>query len=111
MLLFLLVVDVTCLCEQAQGTLGLYKGQVIGTAKLVEVEVVVATLAIAYCHLVVVAEALIDTVNDELNNIAQIEHSRHRSFNNFIANALSAIAAYCFFEKKPSIDVDFINDR
>jgi hypothetical protein len=50
-------------------------------------------------------------VNDELKNIAQIEHSRHRSFNNFIANALSAIAAYCFFEKKPAIDVDFINDR
>ena len=36
---------------------------------------------------------------------------KHRSFNNFIANALSAIAAYCFFEKKPAIDVDFINDR
>ena len=55
--------------------------------------------------------ALIETVNDELKNIAQIEHSRHRLFNNFIANALSAIAAYCFFEKKPAIDVDFINDR
>ena len=54
--------------------------------------------------------ALIKTVNDELKNIAQIEHSRHRSFNNFIANALSAIAAYCFFEKKPAIDVEFIND-
>ena len=49
--------------------------------------------------------ALIETVNDELKNIAQIEHSRHRSFNNFIANSLSAIAAYCFFEKKPAIDV------
>ena len=44
--------------------------------------------------------AVIETVNDELKNIAQIEHSRHRSFENFIANALSAIAAYCFFEKK-----------
>ncbi len=54
--------------------------------------------------------ALIETVNDELENIAQIEHSRHRSFDNFIANALSAIAAYCFFEKKPAIDVDFVND-
>lgn len=48
--------------------------------------------------------ALIETVNDELKNIAQIEHSRHRSFNNFIANSLSAIAAYCFFEKKLAID-------
>ena len=56
-------------------------------------------------------KALIETVNDELKNIAQIEHSRHRSFNNFIANALAAIAAYCFFEKKLAIDVSFINDR
>jgi len=55
--------------------------------------------------------ALIETVNDELKNIAQIECSKHRSFNNSIANALSAIAAYCFFEKKPAIDVNFINDR
>ena len=54
--------------------------------------------------------ALIETVNDELKNIAQIEHSRHRSFSNFIANSLSAIAAYCFFEKKPAIDVKFVND-
>ena len=54
--------------------------------------------------------ALLETVNDELKNIAQIEHSRHRSFNNFIANSLSAIAAYCFFEKKPAIDVNFVND-
>lgn len=52
--------------------------------------------------------ALIETVNDELKNIAQIEHSRHRSFDNFIANALSTIAAYCFFEKKPAIDVSYI---
>ncbi len=44
--------------------------------------------------------ALIETVNDELKNIAQIEHSRHRSFSNFIANSLSAIAAYCFFEAR-----------
>ncbi|KAB3820110.1 IS982 family transposase, partial [Phocaeicola vulgatus] len=54
--------------------------------------------------------ALIEMVNDELKNIAQIEHSRHRSFSNFIANSLSAIAAYCFFEKKPAIDVKFVND-
>lgn len=54
--------------------------------------------------------ALIETVNDELKNIAQIEHSRHRSFNNFIANSLSAIAAYCFFEKKPAIGVCFVKD-
>ena len=54
--------------------------------------------------------ALIETVNDELKNIAQIEHSRHRSFNNVIANSISAIAVYCFFEKKPAIDLCFVKD-
>src|SRR3712207_9230542 len=32
--------------------------------------------------------AIIETVNDELKNIAQVEHSRHRSFDNFIVNLL-----------------------
>ena len=48
--------------------------------------------------------AIIETVNDELKNIAQVEHSRHRCFDNFIAN-LGAMAAYCLFPKKPCINV------
>lgn len=55
--------------------------------------------------------ALVESVNDELKNIAQIEHSRHRSFANFITNALSAIAAYCFFPKKPSISLEFVSEN
>ena len=43
--------------------------------------------------------AIIETVNDELKNIAQVEHSRHRCFDNFIVNLLGAIAAYCLFPK------------
>ena len=49
--------------------------------------------------------AIIETVNDELKNIAQVEHSRHRCFDNFIVNLLGAIAAYCLFPKKPRINV------
>ena len=49
--------------------------------------------------------AIIETVNDELKNIAQVEHSRHRCFDNFVVNLLGAIAAYCFFPKKPCINV------
>ena len=49
--------------------------------------------------------AIIETVNDELKNIAQIENSRHRCFDNFIVNILGAIAAYCMFPKKPCINV------
>ena len=51
------------------------------------------------------------TVNDELKNIAQVEHSRHRSFDNFIVNILGALAAYCFFPKKPCIVCERMIDR
>ena len=34
--------------------------------------------------------AIIETVNDELKNIAQVEHSRHECFDNFIVNLLGA---------------------
>ena len=49
--------------------------------------------------------AIIETVNDELKNIAQIEHSRHRSCDNFIVNLLGGLAAYCLFAKQPSIQI------
>ena len=49
--------------------------------------------------------AIIETINDELKNIAQVEHSRHRCFDNFIVNMLGAIATYCMFPKKPCINV------
>ena len=55
--------------------------------------------------------AIIETINDELKNIAQIEHSRHRSFDNFIVNILSGIAAYQFFPKKPCINVERYEDK
>ena len=49
--------------------------------------------------------AIIETVNDELKNIAQVEHSRQRCFENFVVNMLGALAAYCCFPKKPCINV------
>ena len=47
--------------------------------------------------------SVIETVNDELKNMCQIEHSRHRSFNGFITNTIAALIAYSFFPKKPAI--------
>lgn len=47
--------------------------------------------------------SVIETVNDELKNICQIEHSRHRSFGNFLVNIISGLIAYSFLPKKPSI--------
>lgn len=47
--------------------------------------------------------SVIETVNDELKNMCQVEHSRHRSFENFITNLISGLIAYSFFPKKPAI--------
>jgi len=47
--------------------------------------------------------SVIETVNDELKNICQVEHTRHRSVAGSILNIMAAIAAYSFFPKKPSI--------
>ena len=55
--------------------------------------------------------AIIESVNDELKNMAQIEHSRHRSFANFIINLVGGIAAYCFFPKKPMINLTRYQDK
>lgn len=47
--------------------------------------------------------AVIESVNDELKNICQIEHTRHRSFTNFVTNMIAGLLAYSFLPKKPSI--------
>lgn len=53
--------------------------------------------------------ALIETINDELKNIAQIEHSRHRSVVGFTVNLIVGLAAYSFFPKKPMINVERVS--
>lgn len=51
--------------------------------------------------------ALVESVHDELKNICQIEHSRHRSFVNFLTNLLAGLTAYTFLPKKPAIKCNF----
>jgi len=51
--------------------------------------------------------SLIEIVNDQLKNISQIEHTRHRSVANFLTNLFAGIIAYMFQEKKPSIKFKF----
>jgi hypothetical protein len=46
---------------------------------------------------------LIETVNDPLKNICQLEHPRHRSLTNGVVHVLSALIAYTYQEKKPSL--------
>ena len=51
--------------------------------------------------------SIIETINDMLKNVAQIVHTRHRSISNFIVNLLAGMAAYAFYEIKPSINMEF----
>jgi len=50
--------------------------------------------------------SIIETINDQLKNISQIEHSRHRSVTNFMVNMVAGLAAYTHQEKKPSLNLD-----
>jgi hypothetical protein len=50
--------------------------------------------------------AIIETIIDQLKNISQIEHSRHRSITNFFVNVLCGLIAYCRRPVKPSLGLD-----
>jgi transposase len=47
--------------------------------------------------------AIIESVIDQLKNISQIEHSRHRSVTGFLVNLLCGLIAYARQPKKPSL--------
>ena len=55
--------------------------------------------------------ALIETVNDQLKNVCNIEHTRHRSIDNFATNLLSGLIAYNLLPKKPQMNVEIIDKR
>jgi hypothetical protein len=47
--------------------------------------------------------SIIETIVDQLKNISQIEHSRHRTLLNFMSNLVCGLIAYCHQPKKPAI--------
>lgn len=47
--------------------------------------------------------SIIETINDQLKNTQQVEHTRHRSPANFVSNLLSGLIAYQLQPKKPSV--------
>lgn len=53
--------------------------------------------------------ALIETVCDELKNICQIKHTRHRSQEGFIVNVISGLIAYSYLPKNPSLNLEIID--
>ena len=50
--------------------------------------------------------SIIETIIDQLKNVSQIEHSRHRSPVNCMVNIVCGLIAYCHQPKKPSIALD-----
>ncbi len=52
--------------------------------------------------------AIVESIYDQLKNISQIEHTRHRSATGFIVNLLAGLVAYCHQPKKPSLDLRFL---
>lgn len=53
--------------------------------------------------------ALVETVNDELKNVCQIEHTRHRCIDNFASNLIAGLVAYNLLPKKPSLNIEIID--
>jgi hypothetical protein len=47
--------------------------------------------------------SLIETINDQLKNIRQIEHTRHRSVTGFMVNLVAGLVAYSYRPTKPSL--------
>jgi hypothetical protein len=49
--------------------------------------------------------SLIETINDQLKNISQIAHTRHRSSCNFLVNLLAGLIAYTWYPNKPALNL------
>jgi len=47
--------------------------------------------------------AIVETVVDQLKNISQIEHSRHRSVKNYFTEIVAGLVAYTYRDKLPSL--------
>ena len=53
---------------------------------------------------------LIESVIRELKSQTQVDHTRHRSFENFQVNVVSALIAYTYLAKKPSLNLRDLQD-
>lgn len=53
---------------------------------------------------------LIESVIKVLKSQTQLEHTRHRSFLNFQVNVVSALIAYTYLERKPTLDPQVLQE-
>jgi hypothetical protein len=49
--------------------------------------------------------SIIETINDQLKNVSQIAHTRHRSVTNFLVNLVAGLLAYSHQPRKPSLNL------
>lgn len=49
--------------------------------------------------------SIIETINDQLKNIQQVAHTRHRSEANFAVNVIAGLIAYTHQAKKPALNL------
>jgi hypothetical protein len=47
--------------------------------------------------------AVVESVNDILTSVFDLEHTRHRSAVNAMAHMMAALTAYCFYDNKPQV--------
>ena len=59
----------------------------------------------AFDALVLRKRCIIETINDQLKNIFQLEHSRHRSLTNYMINVVACLVAYSYQDKKPALNL------
>jgi len=59
----------------------------------------------AFDALLLRKRSIIETINDQLKNIFQLEHSRHRSLTNYMINIVACLVAYSYQEKKPALNL------
>lgn len=55
--------------------------------------------------------SVIETLNDEFKNVCQVEHTRHRSVNNFAINLLAGLIAYNLLPMKLGVSIDIIDNN
>ncbi len=59
----------------------------------------------AFDKLLLRKRSIIETINDQLKNTFDLEHSRHRSLTNYMINIVSCLVAYSYQDKKPSLNI------
>ena len=53
--------------------------------------------------------SMIESINNQLKNVFQIEHTRHRSPVNGFINIIAGLIAFTHHDKKPKLDIDVSN--